>query len=56
MAVSDTIKLAVKSVTSSMKRDTYSGDSFDVAVIDRDGFRELTAEEKASVLRSLQAN
>lgn len=56
MTVEDTIRLAVKSVTSSMKRDTYSGDSFDVAVIDRDGFRELTAEEKDSVLRKLQAN
>jgi len=56
MTVEDTIRLAVKGVTSSMKRDTYSGDSFDVAVIDRDGFRELTAEEKDSVLRKLQAN
>ena len=56
MAVADTVKLAVKGVTSAMKRDTYSGDSFDVAVIDKEGFRELTAPEKDTVLRSLQAN
>jgi len=56
MSVDDTVQLAVKGVTSAMKRDTYSGDSFDVAVIDKDGFRELTAEEKGAVLRKLQAN
>ncbi len=56
MTVDDTVRLAVKGVTSSMKRDTYSGDSFDVAVINKDGFRELTAAEKDSVLHSLQAN
>ena len=56
MTVDDTVKLAIKGVTSAMKRDTYSGDSFDVAVINKDGFRELTAAEKGSVLRSLQAN
>ena len=56
MAVADAIKLAVKGVTSSMKRDTYSGDSFDVAVIDKEGFRELTAAEKDAVLRTLKAN
>ncbi|MGA1974314.1 MAG: proteasome subunit beta [Conexivisphaerales archaeon] len=56
MTVSDTVRLAVKSVTSAMKRDTYSGDSFDVAVIDKDGFRELTTAEKDTVLHTLQAN
>jgi proteasome beta subunit len=56
MTVDDTVKLAVKGVTSAMKRDTYSGDSFDVAVIDKDGFRELTAAEKDSVLQKLRAN
>jgi proteasome beta subunit len=52
MAVQDTIRLAVKAVTSAMKRDTYSGDSFDVAVIDKDGFRELTASEKDGILHA----
>jgi proteasome beta subunit len=56
MTVDDTVRLAVKGVTSAMKRDTYSGDSFDVAVIDKDGFRELTAAEKDAVLHKLQAN
>lgn len=56
MTIDDTVKLAVRGVTSAMKRDTYSGDSFDVAVIDKDGFRELTAAEKDNVLQKLQAN
>jgi len=30
-----------------MKRDAASGDSFDVAVIDENGFKELSEEEKA---------
>jgi len=33
-----------------MKRDTFSGDSFDVSVIDQKGYRELTDAEKKRIL------
>jgi len=33
-----------------MKRDSASGDSFDVAVIDKGGFRELDEEEKKTFI------
>jgi proteasome beta subunit len=56
MPVDDAVKLAIKAVTSAMKRDTYSGDSFDVAVIGRDGFRELTLDEKQELLKALLVN
>ncbi len=35
-----------------MKRDTASGDSFDVAVIDLKGYRELGNDEKKGILGS----
>ncbi len=42
----------VKAIESAMKRDSASGDSFDVAVITRDGYRELTEDEKKHVLHA----
>jgi len=34
-----------------MKRDVYTGDSFDIATVTREkGYVELTAEEKKSLL------
>ena len=41
--------IVVKSVMSAMKRDIGSGDSFDVIVIDENGFRELNDEEKEKI-------
>jgi len=35
-----------------MKRDTASGDSFDVATITEEGYRQLGEEEKKNILRS----
>ncbi len=48
--VDEMLPVVVSAVDSAMKRDTASGDSFDVAVVDRDGFRELTKEEKLALL------
>lgn len=39
----------VKSVKSAMKRDTASGDSFDVVIIDENGVKELSDEEKQNI-------
>lgn len=49
MSVTEGIALVIRAVKSAMKRDTASGNSFDVVVIDKEGYRELTAEEKKSV-------
>lgn len=46
------IPVVVKAVDSAMKRDTASGDSFDVAVITSDGYREMSPEEKQALLNS----
>lgn len=47
--VSEGLPLVVRAVSSAMKRDAGSGDSFDVAVVTKEGYRELTAEEKKSL-------
>ncbi len=50
MSVKDAIPLVVRAVSSAMKRDSASGDSFDVAVISKDGYRELSETEKKGIL------
>jgi proteasome beta subunit len=51
-AVDEMLSIVVKAVDSAMKRDVASGDSFDVAVINATGFRELSPEEKAAILNN----
>jgi len=46
----DVLSVVVRAVDSAMKRDAASGDSFDVAVIDEKGYRELNDEEKKGIL------
>ncbi len=48
----EALSLIVKAVNSAMKRDTASGDSFNVAVIDDKGYRELTTKEKQQLSAS----
>ncbi len=50
--VDEMLRVVVKAVDSAMKRDVASGDSFDVAVINGDGFRELSPDEKKQILNS----
>jgi len=44
------LPVVVRAVDSAMKRDSASGDSFDVAIINEKGFRELNEEEKKNIL------
>jgi len=53
MAVKDTVPVVLKAVTSAMKRDSASGDSFDVAVITKEGYRELSEEEKKQLVSKI---
>ena len=48
----DMLSVVVRAVDSAMKRDTASGDSFDVATITEEGYRQLGEEEKKNILRS----
>jgi proteasome beta subunit len=47
--IQEFIPIVVKAVKSAMKRDTASGDSFDVVIIDENGIKELSDEEKESI-------
>ncbi len=44
------LPIVVRALDSAMKRNSFTGDGFDVAVIDAQGFRELSKEEKKTLL------
>jgi proteasome beta subunit len=50
-SVKEMLPVVVSAVDSAMKRDVASGDSFDVAVINKEGFRELSPDEKKALLK-----
>ncbi len=52
MSVKDSTPVLVRAISSAMKRDSASGDSFDVVIITRDGYRELTDDEKKHIVHS----
>jgi len=52
MTVAEALPIVVRAVDSAMKRDAASGDSFNVAVVDAKGYRELTEEEKKKLLEA----
>ncbi len=47
--IKDMITIVVKAVESAMRRDAASGDSFDVSIIDKKGYRELNEKEKRNI-------
>lgn len=55
MSAEEGLGLVVSAVTSAMKRDAGSGDSFDIVVIDQGGYRELTEEEKKTAQSKIVA-
>jgi proteasome beta subunit len=50
MPVSKGISLAAKAIISAMRRNIATGDHFDIAVIDKDGFKEIPEQEKERLL------
>jgi len=50
VSVKELLPVIFKAVDSAMKRDVASGDSFNVAIVDEMGYRELTKEEKQQQL------
>jgi len=51
-SIKDMLPIVVRAVDSAMKRDAASGDSFDVSIIDKKGYRELNEKEKRNVMAS----
>lgn len=52
LTVEEAIPLVIRAVTAAMKRDAASGDSFDVAMITKDGYKELSEDEKTKYLKA----
>jgi 20S proteasome alpha/beta subunit len=50
MTIAELLPTVVKAVNAAMKRDVASGNNYNVTVIDKNGYRELTAKEKSSLL------
>jgi len=47
--IKDFAPTVIKAVKSAMKRDSASGDSFDVVIIDENGLKDLSDEEKEKI-------
>jgi len=52
MSVKELLPTIVKAVNAAMKRDVASGNSYNIIVINNNGYRELTNEEKNKLLAS----
>jgi proteasome beta subunit len=50
--IKEMLNVVVRAVDAAMKRDAASGDSFDVTIIDAEGYQELTEKEKQDILTS----
>lgn len=52
LAEEDAIKLAHKAISTSIKRDIYTGDGVDVVVVDKKGYKKLSDQELNKLLAS----
>jgi len=53
LAIEETLSIVARALRSAMKRDVGTGDSLDIVIIDKNGYRELSAEEKSKILKDL---
>jgi proteasome beta subunit len=51
-SIEELLPVIVKAVDAAMKRNAGTGDSFNISIIDKKGYRELTEKEKKKVLAS----
>ncbi len=49
ISVNDAYKIAIQSIAAAIRRNAGTGDSINAVIIDKNGYRELTTEEKDSV-------
>ena len=52
MSIAELLPIIVKAVNAAMKRDVASGNNYNITVIDKNGYRELSAEEKSELLKA----
>jgi len=52
MTIGELLPVIVKAVNAAMKRDVASGNNYNIIIIDKNGYRELSAEEKSSILKA----
>jgi proteasome beta subunit len=50
MTIEEALPIIMKAVTAAMKRDVASGNSYNVTVINQNGYKELNEEEKHKLL------
>ncbi|MFQ6068073.1 MAG: archaeal proteasome endopeptidase complex subunit beta [Candidatus Bathyarchaeia archaeon] len=53
ISTKELLPIVIHAVKAAMKRNTASGDSFDVAIIDKEGYRELSKEEKRNIAETV---
>jgi len=53
LSLEEAIPIVTLALRSAMKRDVGTGDSLDIVMIDKNGYRELSADEKSKILESL---
>ena len=53
MALEEALPVVTQALRSAMKRDVATGDDLDIVVIDKNGYRELSSEEKSKILKAL---
>ena len=53
MALEEALPIVAQALRSAMKRDVATGDDVDIVVIDKNGYRELSSEEKSKILVAL---
>jgi proteasome beta subunit len=49
ISVNEAYKIAIQSIAAAIRRNAGTGDSINAVIIDKNGYRELTKEEKDSV-------
>jgi proteasome beta subunit len=48
--IKEMLPVVVRAIDSAMRRDAASGDSFDVSIIEKKGYRELSEKEKRNIM------
>jgi proteasome beta subunit len=52
MSIAELLPIIVKAVNAAMKRDVASGNNYNITVIDKNGYRELSEDEKSVLLKA----
>ncbi len=52
MTIDELLPIIARAVNAAMKRDVASGNSYNIIVIDNNGYKELSDEEKSSLLKA----